>query len=205
LADSLARAQLARAADALRRRSQSSLPALVLLTDDDRLPDPRPVIAALPRGSLVVLRARDRERRMALANLLARLARERGLVWTIADDPELAWRMGADGAHFPESKIALAARWRVRRPEWLITCAAHSLRACLLARQASANAVLLSPIFPTASHPGRAGLGELRARSIARLVPLPVYALGGVDGASARQLATSPLVGLASIGGLAVQ
>lgn len=205
MADSLARAQLARAADALRRHAGSPLPALALLTDDQRLTEPRASIAALPRGSLVVLRARNADRRITLAKLVVRLAQERGLIWTIADDPDLASQIGADGAHFPENKIALAALWRARRPNWLITCAAHSLRACVHAGRAAASAALLSPIFQTASHPGRAGLGNLRARAIARLAPLPVYALGGVDACSAMRLADSPFVGLASIGGLAVQ
>ncbi len=205
MADSLARAQLARAATALRCAARSALPALVLMTDDERLPDPGAAMRALPRGSLVVLRARDGGRRIALARLLVCLARERHLKWIVADDPVLAARLGADGAHFPERKISLAARWRVRRPAWLITCAAHSLRACVQAKQADASAVLLAPVFATASHPGRFVLGGARARSIARMAPLPVYALGGVDAQTAKQLAGSPFAGLAAIGGLTVR
>ncbi|HTT82500.1 MAG TPA: thiamine phosphate synthase [Rhizomicrobium sp.] len=205
VADSLARAQLARAAESLRRAAVSPLPGLVLLTDDTRLPDPRAAIMALPRGSLVVVRAREEERRTVLANLLVHLARAQGLKWLVADDPSLAARMGSDGAHFPERKIVLAASWRVRRPDWLITCAAHSVRACLQARRAGANAVLLAPIFATGSHRGQPVLGKLRASAIARRVPLPFYALGGVDAQTARQLKEAPFVGLAAIGGLDVQ
>jgi thiamine-phosphate pyrophosphorylase len=205
LADSLARAQLARAAEVLRRSACSVLPPLVLVTDDERLSDPHAAILALPPGSLVVLRALERELRISLATQLVRIARERRLKWIIADDPELAARLGADGAHFPERKISLAAHWRVRRPGWLITCAAHSLHACRRAKRAGASAVLLSPVFPTASHPGRPSLGRLRARLIACIARLPVYALGGVDAQTARQLASSPFVGLAAISGLAVQ
>ena len=163
------------------------------------------MILALPRGSLVVVRSRDEDRRIALANLTEGLARPRGIKWLVADDPVLAASMGADGAHFPESKFALAARWRVRRPDWIITCSAHSLRACLHAKEAGANAALLSPIFPTMSHPGRGNLGSLRARRIARAIQFPVYALGGVDARTARQLAGGPFVGLAAISGLAVR
>jgi thiamine-phosphate pyrophosphorylase len=205
LADSLAYAQLARAAQALRRTARSPLPALILLTDDERLPNPRDSIMALPRGSLVILRARKKERRHALADLLAGLARARGLKWIVADDPELAALAGADGAHFPEAGIAHAARWRVRRPDWLITCAAHSLRACFSAARAGASGVLLAPVFATASHPGRVALGATRARFIAQAVPVPLYALGGVDACSARQFAGASLTGLAAVGALAVR
>jgi thiamine-phosphate pyrophosphorylase len=205
VADSLARAQLARAAESLRRNAQSPLPALVLLTDDERLADPRAAILALPRGSLLILRARERGRRILLANQFGRLARERGLRWIVADDPALATCAGADGAHFPEGRISLAASWRLRRPDWLITCAAHSLRACLRARRAGVSAVLLSPVFPTASHPESPALENLKARSIALGARLPVFALGGVDAMTARRLQGASFVGLAAISGLAVR
>ncbi|MGH6879251.1 MAG: thiamine phosphate synthase [Rhizomicrobium sp.] len=204
MADNLARAQLARAARQLNRGAGLGLPPLVLLTDDERLPDPIAAVLALPPGSLVVLRSRDKGRRMALATSLTRLARARGLEWIVADDAPLAANAGAQGAHFPEHQIALAARWRVSRPQWLITCAAHSLRACARAAAAGADAVLLSPVFPTASHPDRPHFGSFRLRLIARAAPLPVYALGGVDEQSARRLAGSQLAGLAAIKALSV-
>jgi thiamine-phosphate pyrophosphorylase len=177
----------------------------VLVTDDERLCDPLAAILALPRGSLVVLRARERAPRISLAKQLIEIAREKRLGWIVADDPELAIRLGADGVHFPERKISLVARWRVRRPDWLITSAAHSLHACIRAKCAGASAALLSPVFPTASHPGTSGLGSLRARSIARTARLPVYALGGVNAQTAKQLTDAAFAGLAAIDGLAVR
>ncbi|HEY6578062.1 MAG TPA: thiamine phosphate synthase [Rhizomicrobium sp.] len=202
MADNLARAQLARAARRLHSAAGSKLPPLILLTDDDRLPDPISAVLALPRGSLVVLRSRDKGRLVALAVLLERIAHGRGLKWVIADDAPLAARSGAHGAHFPEQQIALAADWRVRRPQWLITCAGHSLRACLRAAIAGVDAILLGPAFPTASHPGRLHIGSLRMRHIASAVLVPVYALGGVDEQSARRLAGSRLAGLAAVNAL---
>jgi thiamine-phosphate pyrophosphorylase len=179
------------------------MPALVLLTDDERLPDPARALAVLPRGSLVIVRAREGARRSALADLLARSVRARGIAWLIADDAPLACRAGADGVHFPERKIALIGHWRARRPGWFITCAAHSPGSCLRAARAGADAVLLSPVFATASHPGRRPIGNIRIRRIARAVSIPIYALGGIDSRTALQLRGAPLAGLAAITGLA--
>ncbi|MGH6888498.1 MAG: thiamine phosphate synthase [Rhizomicrobium sp.] len=178
------------------------MPTLVLLTDDERLADPARALAVLPRGSLVIVRSRSRTRRVALAALVSRAAGERGLAWIVADDVNLAATAGAQGAHFPERSIALAALWRARRPQWFITCAVHSLRSCLRARRAGANAVLLAPVFATASHPMKPLLGSLRIRLIARTVPVPIYALGGIDSHTARRLSGAPLAGLAVIAGL---
>ena len=197
----LERAKLAREAARLNR---AVLPSLVLFTDDERLPDPLGAIAKLPKGSLVILRARDARRRERLARDVRRVVRRRGLTWLIADDPRLAARHGADGAHFPEARMNDVHYWRARRPGWLITCAAHSLGACARGGSAGADAVFLSPVFATASHPGHSSLGVARTCFVAKLSPLPVYALGGITPANARRLSGAPLAGLAAVGALAV-
>ena len=63
------------------------------------------------------------------------------------------------------------------------------------------DAVFLSPVFPTRSHPGRGALSAVCANAIARALTLPVYALGGVDARNAALL--SGFVGIAAIGALA--
>ena len=204
MADSLQRAQLARLAQRFRRVAATRLPALVFFTDDRRLPDPLPSICALPRGSMVVLRHRNVAKRHALAGDVSRVARERELIWLVADDPHLAAVMRAHGVHFPEAKIVHAPHWRGKRPRWIITCAAHSLAACTQASRAGVNAIFLAPVFATQSHPGRTCLGPLRARMITESVATPIYALGGIDAHTARRLTGGRFSGLAAIGALAV-
>jgi thiamine-phosphate pyrophosphorylase len=201
----LVSSKLAREAVRLNARAETlrALPALVLMTDDDRLADPLAAAQMLPRGSLVILRARDAARRAALAQALVRMARPLGIRVSIAGDPDLAAHCGADGVHFPEVRIGEAAHWRVSRPQWLITCAAHSLTACANAHIALADAVLLAPVFPTKSHPGRNFLGPFRARTIAHTSPIPVYALGGIDAQNAARLVDGGFIGLAAVEGLA--
>jgi thiamine-phosphate pyrophosphorylase len=193
------RLRLARAAAALNRRGSSCLPSLVLMTDDERLPDPLAAARALPRGSMVVVRARQSAHRAKLARALQPIARARRLTLLIANDPALADQMCAAGAHFSETNAREAACWRARRPNWLITVAAHSLQACAAARRAHADAVLFGPVFATASHPKGKYFGMARARTIARTAPLPTYALGGIAPGSAGRLAESPFIGLAAI------
>jgi thiamine-phosphate pyrophosphorylase len=196
-ADKLARARLARAAMRFKR---PGLPALVLLTDDERLSDPLGAALALPRGSLVIVRARQGVRRAKLAAALVEVARRRGLLLLVANDARLAARIGADGVHLSEARAANAAHWRARRPDWLVTAAAHSLSACARARHA--DALLLAPVFATASHLGGTALGAIRARIIARASPLPVYALGGIDAGNVARLEGAKIAGVAAISAL---
>lgn len=166
---------------------------LVLFTDDSG----RDWLAAarrLPRGSAVVIRGRDRRARAAL---LAQLTPLSGLSLLVADDPVLA--EAADGLHLPEARARDAAHWRARRPGWIITASAHSLRA--LMALAHIDAAFLSPVFPTASHPGAPALSPARAALIAAATPVPVYALGGIDGCNAARLPPA-FAGIAAIAGL---
>ena len=194
-----AQAKLARLAHRL--NVGCGLPQLVLMTDDDRLHDPGPAAAQLPRGSLVVVRARDPARRAGLAAALAPVARRRGLFLLIADDPALA--SSADGLHLPERRAGEAAHWRARRPGWLVTVSAHSCGAALKAARCGADAVFMSPIFPTRSHPERKSLTAIRLRLMALRLCVPVYALGGIDARTAQSLAGARLAGLAAIGAFA--
>ena len=75
-----------------------------------------------------------------------------------------------------------------RRRGLIHLATAHDLREIGLARRLGADAALLSPVFPTRSHPGGAVLGSVRFRLLARQARLPVIALGGMTGAKARAL-----------------
>lgn len=206
MADRMTRAKLARAAAALNARAglAGRLPPLVLMTDDLSLADPIGAARALPRGSLIILRARDAHLREQLAPMLQRIAHVRGLLLSIAGDPALAMRISADGLHLPEARAGEALHWRACHPHWLITCAAHSLRAVQQAERARADAALLSPVFPTQSHKGAMPLGALRFRFAVRATALPIYALGGIDAHAVRRLNGAPCAGLAAIGALAL-
>jgi thiamine-phosphate pyrophosphorylase len=166
---------------------------LVLVTDDQRLADPVAAARRLPKGSVVIVRARDGGRRHALAEALR--AQTSGLILLAADDPVLADRL--HGLHLPEKRAREAAHWRALRPHWLITVAAHSGQGL---RVIHADAALLSPVFATKSHPGAHPLTAPRARFLARHARLPVLALGGVTAQNARLL--KGFAGFAAIGAL---
>ena len=189
MSDRLSRAQLARAAQRL--SVPSPLPPLILMTDEERLSDPLAAARALPRGSLVIARARTQ------LEPLARAVLQLPLRVLIAGDAPLAARLGAFGVHLPEMRAGEAAHWRARYPQLFFTAAAHSLGA--LAR-ANIDAFLLSPVFQTESHREGRALGPLRASLVARQARVPVYALGGVDARGAGRL--SGFAGIAAIGAL---
>ena len=150
-------------------------------------------LARLPRGNGLIFRhyhLPPRERRARFATLRRR-AHANGQLAIFAGTAAQARAARADGCYGPAHIIAPG-------PALLRLATAHSLRELGTARRAAA--LLLSPIFPTNSHPGATTLGPLRFRLIARQARLPVIALGGMTRRNARHLAG---FGWAAIDGLA--
>ena len=190
---------IANLAERLKRRNgRPELPSLILMTDEDRLPD--------PQGAAVCLRHYGVPGRAELARALRQLCRRKGLRLIVAGDAGLAASVGADGLHLPEAVMRAhplaALLWR-RRPGRILTVAAHSPSALFAAQRLGADAALLAPVFPTQSHPDVKPIGPLRFAAWCRAAPLPVYALGGVDVVSCRCIMGTRAAGLAAIGALA--
>ncbi|WP_142849198.1 thiamine phosphate synthase [Telmatospirillum sp. J64-1] len=188
-----------------RHKDCGSLPAIILMTDAERLPCPEQAVAHLPPGSWVILRHYDAPERRSLGRALARLCREKRLFLLVAGDVRLAAELRADGLHLPEKMArgaaAKALAWR-RSRKALLSIAAHSLPALRRAAALHADAATLSPVFPTASHPGALGLGVRRCASLCRSGGIPVYALGGIRHKNVKHLTRIDLAGLATVGGL---
>lgn len=175
------------------------LPVLWLFTDAERLPDPRPAVARLPKGLCGVVLRHDRAAgRAALGRDLARICRQRRLALAVAGDAALAARLGA-GLHLRAGRRPRAGPrlWR------FLTSSAHGVPDLVRARRAGAVMAFLSPAFPTASHPGVSPLWPRRWAAIAGRGRLPALALGGVDGRRARTLPRRICAGAAAIGALA--
>ncbi len=170
------------------------------MTDDDRLPDAAPMIARLPAESAVIVRARDPDTRAEQARTLIEPCAKHGVRLMISADIALARELGADGVHIPEA----ALRADPRRPEgpvdWFVTASAHSEDALQRAAAAGIDAAILSPVFPTASHPDAMPLGIGQFAELAARAGLPVFAMGGVTEDDFAALETAGAAGIAGIG-----
>lgn len=176
-----------------------AIPALYFFTDPARTPDPCAIVKRLPRGAGVVYRHFGASGRAKTARKLARICRARGLFLLIAADPALALRVGADGVHWPEQRLAA---WPAREnlPRIGLTLAsAHCAAALARATAMGVDACVLGPVFASRSPSAGAPLGAFRASQIARGARLPVIALGGVNAATARRLIGRGFAGVAAV------
>lgn len=160
-----------------------ALPDIWLVSDARNDAALERVMLRLPRGSGVIFRhyhlpSRERYARFAA---LARIGRRRGHTVVLSGTTGEARRWKAHGAYGAPETLA-------HGPALLRLATVHSLRELGAARRARADAVLVSPVFPTRSHPRARALGPARFRLLAACAHVPVIALGGMTPDRARRL-----------------
>ena len=159
------------------------VPRLWLVSDERNDASLEAALAGLPRGSGLIFRhyhLGESKRRARWRKLVA-IARARGCIAVLAGPARKARGWRADGCYGPAGMLA-------RGPALLRLVTAHSLHELGQAHRARADLVLLSPVFPTRSHPGGSTLGPLRFRLLARQGSVPVIALGGMDAGKAQRI-----------------
>lgn len=174
------------------RQMQDGWPGAFFLTDPARVPDPVSIIPTVPPGTGVIYRHFGAADRKTVGRALRKACWSKGVPFLIANDPELAIEIGADGVHWPEARAHHARRWQGR---FLFqTQSAHSPRGL---RKAVCDAVLFSTVFPSNSTSAGEAIGATRFRRLAKSSVKMVYGLGGVNGGTAG--AISQHSGLAGI------
>ncbi len=184
------------------------IPPIILLTDDQRLPDPAPAINFLPTDSMVIFRQYDHPHRAKIGAKLRSLCRAKAIPFLVANDISLALKLDADGIHLPEYHILTTPYFYHQIPSTLlVTSACHSLvtirRLGILPKQYRPDGVLISPIFPTHSHPGRNPLSLNTVLAMAELCKrsgMAPIGLGGINKENVGSLRSSSLASLAGIG-----
>lgn len=164
--------------------SSTPLPDLWLISDARNDAVLEQSLRALPGGSGFIYRhyhLADPERWQRFQEL-KRVARTRSHIVILADSALTATEWGADGIYG-----APRALWPTRGA-LLHLATAHDMSEIGLANRFGCDAMLLSPVFGTKSHPETQTLGPTRFRALARHSLAPVIALGGMTQARADRL-----------------
>ncbi|MBV1787098.1 Nudix family hydrolase [Marinobacterium sp. D7] len=92
---------------------------------------------------------------------------------------ELANALGADRLHLTAQRL-MALRSRDRFAGRWLSASCHNLEELRRAESLGLDFVTLSPVAPTASHPGAPVLGWRKFRELTEQCAIPAYALGGL-------------------------
>ena len=188
---------LARAAAAV-SPPKKPLPPLLFFTDPMRTPRPWETAARLPAGAGLVFRHFGAADALETGLRLRAATRDARVRLLVGLDADLAERIEADGVHLPERALSAAYALSGRRPNWLLTGAAHSLEVVKSVRDL--DALILSPVFPAGgASAAKTALGVEGFKALAALAPCPAYALGGINAANASALIESGACGIAGV------
>lgn len=169
-------------------RRRHPIPVIWLMTDERMGKALWPALRRLPRGAGVVFRhyATPLAERRALFKRVRRIALARRLVLLRAGANPLGY--GDQGTHGRRDPRGGLSTWPV-----------HDRREALAARRGGADALFVSPVRASRSHPAGVALGPRRACGITRGLRLPIIALGGMDACAFRRMRLSGFHGWAAI------
>jgi len=185
-------------------RPELPSPCLMLVTDR-RQAGPRPlleVVAAAVDGGVNVVQLREKDlparELWALAVRLRDVTAGRALL-LINDRVDVAIAVDADGVHLAGHSLPPAAARAALGPGGLIGCSVHDRAEAEVAGRDGADYLLVGTLYPSRSHPGRAGAGpqlitELRAHAEA-----PLVGIGGITARNAREVLYAGARGVAII------
>ncbi len=176
--------------------ASNRVPQLTLITDTTRFSGESFFYAmqqALLGGVDAVL---VREKQLTSAKLLALASRLRQMTHDtharliIHSQADVACAVDADGIHLSSADIPgiAAVRQWMNDPFKSVSVSCHNSAELQQAHVCGADFALLSPVFPTRSHPGAAHLGAEKFQKLASEAMLPVVALGGIDASNCHTL-----------------
>jgi len=187
------------------------LPQLILITDTARYAGETffdAVEQGLLGGADAVL---VREKQLTSAKLLALASRLRHMTHArharliIHSQADVATAVDADGVHLASADVHAVASVRqwLNDPRKTVSVSCHNADELAQAAVCGADFALLSPVFATASHPGKAHLGVAVFHQLVAAAALPVIALGGIDADNCERLQTTNVAVISAILGAA--
>jgi thiamine-phosphate pyrophosphorylase len=130
---------------------------------------------AMPRGELLDLARR-------LRTLLT------GTLFIVNDYVDIALLSGADGVHLGPDDLSVAAARKVAGDRLLVGASASTPEQARDAVAAGADYLGAGPAFPTPIKAEKKILGPEGIAAIAKLVDVPVFAIGGIDASNLGRL-----------------
>ena len=159
------------------------------------------VKTALAKGTQgVVLRSADSESESFKnkARELLAFAEQQNIWVSLNTSVAVANDLNAPALHLNRHRLAELTSREEFNGQWL-SASCHDAQSLNMALEKGVDFVFLSPVLPTASHPGEATLGLEGFAELANSVPLPVFALGGVELKDLPQLNQAGATGFAAI------
>jgi thiamine-phosphate pyrophosphorylase len=153
--------------------------------------------------SLVQLREKtlDGKSLYALASALRGITLMHGARLFINDRLDVALAVNADGVVLPETSFPVQVVKHIN-PMLLVGRSVHDLDGAIDAQRCGADFLIVGHIFKTASKPKQPPRGLHLLKDISTHIHIPIFAVGGITPANARQCVQNGAFGVAAISSL---
>ena len=184
--------------------NKKKLPKIIIIFDEKEFIEKKFELLKIPRGSAILFRSYDTKSRKKVAKEVLKFCKIKGLKLLISSDVRMAREINANGIHLPEYMINDQSKinwknfkaWKTKL-KWMVTAAAHNKKTLYKIPGHIIDAVLLSPIFLTKSHPKQIHLGVSKLIKMVHEIKIPIYALGGINLKTVQYLKKSGITGFA--------
>ncbi|MDH5407871.1 MAG: Nudix family hydrolase [Gammaproteobacteria bacterium] len=180
-----------------------NLPETYLITGkfQDRDDFKHHLINALRKGiKLVQLRLRqsDDVEFLEFATIAKHVCAEHGARLLLNTATDFVQKNDFDGVHLNSHRLMQCDSRPIDKDKWL-AASVHNEEELEQANVIEADFIVVSPVLPTPSHPGEAGLGWDSFHALAEQATMPVYALGGMSEQTIKQARDLGAQGIAGI------
>jgi thiamine-phosphate pyrophosphorylase len=99
----------------------------------------------------------------------------------VNDRLDVALALGADGVQLGQTDLPLADARRLAPPPFVIGVSTHSFEQARAAADGGADFVGYGPMFTSLTKPAEPAIGPEGLARVERELPIPVFAIGGLD------------------------
>jgi thiamine-phosphate pyrophosphorylase len=187
----------------------AKLHGLYVITDSHLIPRDRFVSAveAAVRGGATMVQLREKEASHAeivrLGKAILAVTQRYGALLIVNDHPAVAQEIGADGVHVGRDDPPVAETRALLGPQAIIGASCYGdVERAVAAEQAGADYVAFGTPFPSPTKPKRTDISLDIFQAAKRRVRVPVFAIGGIILANARQVIDAGADGIAVVSGV---
>jgi thiamine-phosphate pyrophosphorylase len=166
------------------------------------------VARAALEGGATIIQFRDKELDsrvlLDLSLQLRQLTRSHGATFIVNDRLDIALACDADGVHLGQTDLPVAVARRLMGKQAIIGSSASSPQEATAAEASGASYLGVGPIYVTGSKPDAGeAIGAAAIAQIARAVPIPLLAIGGVTCQNVAEVIAAGVDGIAVIAAVA--
>jgi len=160
-------------------------PLYLLVTEDLCLRGSGPVIRGALAAGVRIIQIREKhfsDRKLVEHGRRVReWTREFGATLIMNDRPDIAVLIDADGVHVGQDELSVADARKIVGPKRFVGLSTHSLEQAEQALRDGADYIGVGPVFPSKTKSFDQFVGLDLIRSVCNSIPLPAYAIGGID------------------------